>query len=749
MNPNKLVYLILLFLSSWSLNAQTQKQIDNLYTFAKLYGYIRYFHPSDEAQQIDWEKFAVLGCREVEKCRSPQELKNTLYELFQPIAPTLIIFNSKENINFEVSEITPLDSTGYKPIYWQHQGFNSGFMPKLNKSLRVNRPIHTKEFHPLFKTYGLGINNDSIAGKEFRFRAKMKRLNGACNSFLILRSGEIFETTEDLSVSDTVWQERTIEGTFNSFTNRLYTGIVFKGEGQLLIDDIEVQIKSNDKWEVFYKNGFNKNEASKNSWKATGNLRTTIIDNSCLLETFDSVKYSTPNQIFDKQIQIGEYIEKEIGYGLRCIVPLALYGNENSTYPLSNPEKLSHLSLRLKNISEDSMRAENLYLRLADIVILYNIFQHFNPYLPYLYEKAWNENVTNAIANAYQSITLIDFKKNIEMFLNHFHDSHVRVWSIDDYKEGYHLPPIACEWINDKLIITHVFSDSIILRVGDEIKRINNTDAKLYYKDVEKYISGSDDWINYMAKINAFRGHVDSTTIIEAISNSKNIRVELNRNIGISDYEKLIQPNKSSQELSDGIWYVNMRELQSKDNSIIESIKYSKSLIIDARGYFLDKQKLHTHLFKKKISGHPLSINYNQILYPDGEEIRLKKVSLIKQSNRFKHIPQKPFIKARVFVIIDGSACSAPETFISNLRYCNNEITIIGQPTAGATGAKNMYTLPGGLQIQWTGPLTIFSDGSQFHAKGNMPDILVEKTIEDVLQGKDPYIEKALEIINQ
>ena len=33
--------------------------IENLLAFAKLYGYVRYFHPSDAASSIDWERFAV------------------------------------------------------------------------------------------------------------------------------------------------------------------------------------------------------------------------------------------------------------------------------------------------------------------------------------------------------------------------------------------------------------------------------------------------------------------------------------------------------------------------------------------------------------------------------------------------------------------------------------------------------------------------------------------------------------------
>ena len=32
------------------------KKVDNLRTFAKAYGYVKYFHPSDEASDIDWAK---------------------------------------------------------------------------------------------------------------------------------------------------------------------------------------------------------------------------------------------------------------------------------------------------------------------------------------------------------------------------------------------------------------------------------------------------------------------------------------------------------------------------------------------------------------------------------------------------------------------------------------------------------------------------------------------------------------------
>lgn len=64
-------------------------KVKNLESFARLYGYVRWFHPSDEAQEIDWDKFAVLGVQKVENIKSTAALRDTLYKLFSPIVQGL------------------------------------------------------------------------------------------------------------------------------------------------------------------------------------------------------------------------------------------------------------------------------------------------------------------------------------------------------------------------------------------------------------------------------------------------------------------------------------------------------------------------------------------------------------------------------------------------------------------------------------------------------------------------------------
>jgi hypothetical protein len=70
----------------------TSRGLTNLTAFTKLYGYVRFFHPSEQVASADWETFAVEGLRKVEAPASDAELIATLREIFRPVAPSVQIF---------------------------------------------------------------------------------------------------------------------------------------------------------------------------------------------------------------------------------------------------------------------------------------------------------------------------------------------------------------------------------------------------------------------------------------------------------------------------------------------------------------------------------------------------------------------------------------------------------------------------------------------------------------------------------
>lgn len=95
--------------------------------------------------------------------------------------------------------------------------------------------------------------------------------------------------------------------------------------------------------------------------------------------------------------------------------------------------------------------------------------------------------------------------------------------------------------------------------------------------------------------------------------------------------------------------------------------------------------------------------------------------------------------------MINGKAISYAESFLGYIEGYNLA-TIIGQPTAGTNGNVNPFSLPGGYKISWTGMKVVKHNNSQHHGIGILPDIYIEKTIKGLRDGRDEYLEKAIEL---
>jgi C-terminal processing protease CtpA/Prc len=93
----------------------------NLRAFARLYGYVKYFHPSDEASSIDWNVFAVYGSETARRARDHAELRALLSQLFKPLAPSLVFADSAEELKQRDRPPSALGDD-HLLVSWQHQG---------------------------------------------------------------------------------------------------------------------------------------------------------------------------------------------------------------------------------------------------------------------------------------------------------------------------------------------------------------------------------------------------------------------------------------------------------------------------------------------------------------------------------------------------------------------------------------------------------------------------------------------------
>lgn len=110
----------------------SRRGLVNLLAFARLVGYVRHFHPSDEAAATDWDGFAVAGVRAVESAVDGTVLTQRLADLFRPIAPTIIVVPSGTTIASR-----PAPEAGTPQMIWRHTGFGLSSAQTLYRSERA------------------------------------------------------------------------------------------------------------------------------------------------------------------------------------------------------------------------------------------------------------------------------------------------------------------------------------------------------------------------------------------------------------------------------------------------------------------------------------------------------------------------------------------------------------------------------------------------------------------------------------
>lgn len=85
-----------------------------LCAFARVLGYVRYFYPSVEVRDADWEKLAFEGTRRAEEAVGPVDLACRLLSIFGPLAPGLRVWPSDR-------PPTPARTTrGEVVVWWQY-----------------------------------------------------------------------------------------------------------------------------------------------------------------------------------------------------------------------------------------------------------------------------------------------------------------------------------------------------------------------------------------------------------------------------------------------------------------------------------------------------------------------------------------------------------------------------------------------------------------------------------------------------
>ncbi|MFD2921774.1 S41 family peptidase [Terrimonas rubra] len=587
-----LSFCILFYYSITTIIAQNTREIENQKSFAKVYGYLKYFYPGDEAAKLDWDKFAVYGAAKVAGCTNSQQLKDTLTALLGPLMPGAKIVPAHTRINWNKKAFTPPDLKGYEVVAWQHLGVGTL--------------------------------------KDERMPYKSER---------------------------------------------------------------------------------------------TSRLRL------------------TDKNLFDTKPAVGEYIEKPIGNDLKIFVPIALYGNKTSTYPAADTiAGKSYLAI-INNLSRDSLKADKLFARCGNIINTWNVFQHFFPYFTEA-KTDWYADLDMALRETYRNHTQADFLNTLRRLTAKLKDGHISVSQVvntDNY-----MPPLAWKWIENKLVVTHVFDSTLSIQKGDIVTRVNGASTSHYLDSIYQYISAATPgWLHYRAETESLAGRKGSQLQITYESPNAPARsLTLERKLIRAVYDKKFPLPDTVKQLPGNIMYINIGVAEMDViNKALPQLQKAKAIICDLRGYPTDNTDFIQYLMTDK-AAESNWMQVPQIIYPDQE----KKITY--HYENWPLVPAQPHLTAKIYFLVDGQVISKGESYMSYIEHYKLA-TIIGQPTAGTNGNVNYLVLPGGTVIMFTNMKVYKHDGSRHHGVGILPNIYVEQTIKGIREGRDEYLEKALEEANK
>lgn len=765
------------FATSVAESPNKEQTTHNLRALAKLYGYVRYFHPSDEAAGVDWDRFLLYAIDSVKNARNHTELQKALEGVFKPIAPTIRIV-SAQNIseslaNDEKFTVPPALVPFYpKRVAWQYSGLNT--IPTADgiyKSIRTDRAIQVRStFGVIFQE----VNAEKYRGQEIRLTGALKKILRDSTDIAKLRL-RVFTPTKAIDwdtasvtnqhrISDTAWHTYEISGVIDTNARTIMIGASLKGFGSLSVDNMRLFVRAlgEREWKrvelpnADFEQGVDSSitQWTKSNWSFRYALaRENSYDGSQYLR-ISKDHPGTSGRLFSAMPDTGECISKIIYQDgqntLRCIVPLVLPAHDSSTYSpkftrdYNAAKGIASYNAALKQLIKPTTDAD-VRIRYANVIMVWNIFQHFYPYFDVV-KVDWEAELTKALQNVTNYSDTQDFVSKMNLFVAAVQDGHAAfgISRANSQFESYYAQmgflPFAVEDVEGNIVVTASPENS--LQRGDIIESIDGKKTSEYLKEFEQRISGSPQWKHFRALQMLGQGKRGSVGVLSVRRGGTSTML-------LSFYRKLSAPlvatgfgHSSIESIADNIYYIDLSKTNMPQimNSLPKLVN-AKGLIIDVREYPKgDIIPLLSYCTDKPLQSARWQVP--QMVYPNQERL----VSY-DTSGRWNIFPKEPHTQGKLVFLTGNGAISYAESIMGIVEHYKLG-EIIGEATAGANGVRNDIALPGGFTVSLTGMRVLKHDGSQHHLVGIQPTVVAKRTIQGIAEGKDEVFEKALSLIH-
>jgi C-terminal processing protease CtpA/Prc len=428
--------------------------------------------------------------------------------------------------------------------------------------------------------------------------------------------------------------------------------------------------------------------------------------------------------------------EADLGGGVSVLMPITVYADDAGTLPRGDKKYLAEFKSRPADfVPSGNDRAT----RLAAVGLAWNGVQHFYPYFDVL-KVDWPGELKRALKRAALDAGDGDLTVTLRGLLAGLQDGHVAVFMPKPPTPYY--PALRWDWVQDRLTIVQVGVDHrATLKPGDVVVRVDGKPAAELI--AERNARAGYDIPNLKYSRGTLLAAADtkkSDMELEVQTGTQPARrVTVPRALGVPEFLKLMNEPRPVPiaEVKPGIWYIDVGRATPKEfETALAKLEKAHGLIYDVRGYpRIPLETLLQHLVDKKAAFVPVYLPV--VLYPDRQHMTFI------PGNSGAVEPKAPRLRAKVVFLTDARAISAAESLLATAQH-HKLGTIVGSPTAGANGNLRVIRLPAGFEIQYTGVKVLNFDGSSFHTRGVVPDMISRRTLQGVAQERDEVLERAI-----
>ena len=387
--------------------------------------------------------------------------------------------------------------------------------------------------------------------------------------------------------------------------------------------------------------------------------------------------------------------------------------------------------------------------RVTDLAIRWNIIQHFYPYksedsldwerqLPVMIGRALSDEFDKAERN-----TVFAYREMLQEMYSPIKDAHLEIDGSLSFPEmparylAQYYAPLALSCFDDCIIID---DSGLGIEKGCRLIKISDTDIEEIIKEKSKRISQTnrtaERWsAMYEAISTTDRDSVMTITYITPAGEEKTVETKTTLNRPAT-----IKIQKPVFETKDDILIVNLCEAEAFNDDFYESFmkrledETPKAIIFDVRGYpTYHFDKVLAHLTDKDMSNGFFRTPLTAL--PDQGNMGY-------EANTGVRKPLEPHITVPCWFLADYRAMSWAETVLMYVKEYDLG-TIVGTPTTGTTGDITQFTFPA-FNLTLTGLHAAWLDGSRHHGIGVEPDIRIEISVEDHLNGRDAVMDEII-----